>query len=170
MVCRSAVERDDAVAARLVGEGDQQADELVVRACAARRRRAPGCRNAATTVGSGNCSSTAPMVPPKTIRAAVGCRIWPRLPPSISRPATMPAMARNDSANAAFIHDALLEDRLRSAGLHAISGYRRSGLDRRRQARCRLAGDVQAGQRRRRAAVRRSDGRRLATAASRRAR
>ena len=38
--------------------------------------------------------STAPSVPPKTIRAAVGCSTCPRLPPSISNPATMPAMAR----------------------------------------------------------------------------
>ena len=88
------VERDDAVAAGLVGEGDQQVDELVVAACGARKRRGARLLNAASTVGSGNCSSTAPMVPPKTIRAAVGCRIWPRLPPSMSRPATMPAMAR----------------------------------------------------------------------------
>src|ERR1039458_6104127 len=51
-------------------------------------------RKAATTVVSGNWRSTAPRVPPKTIRAAVGCRIWPRLPPSMSNPAIMPATAR----------------------------------------------------------------------------
>src|ERR1700676_107097 len=51
-------------------------------------------RNAATTVESGNCSNTAPRVPPNTISAAVGCRSWPMLPPSIRSPAMMPAMAR----------------------------------------------------------------------------
>ncbi len=57
--------------------------------------RCPRLRNAATTVVSGNCSITAPSVPPNTMSAAVGCRIWPTLPPSISNPATIPAMARN---------------------------------------------------------------------------
>src|SRR5579863_5452893 len=53
----------------------------------------PSLRNAWITVPMGNCSNTAPKVPPKTMRAAVGCRIWPRLPPSISNPAMMPATA-----------------------------------------------------------------------------
>src|SRR5579863_9629523 len=52
-------------------------------------------RNASTTVVSGNCNSTAPIVPPKTISAAVGCRIWPTFPPSIINPAIMPSMAKN---------------------------------------------------------------------------
>ena len=52
-----------------------------------------GAFEGAQTVGRGNCSITAPSVPPKTIIAAVGWRIWPRLPPSINSPATMAAIA-----------------------------------------------------------------------------
>src|SRR5208283_697038 len=47
-------------------------------------------RNAAPTTGSGNWSITAPRVPPKTIIAAVGCRICEILPPSSRSPATTP--------------------------------------------------------------------------------
>src|SRR5271167_5038204 len=47
-------------------------------------------RKAVPTTGNGNCSITAPSVPPKTIMAAVGCRICEILPPSSSRPATTP--------------------------------------------------------------------------------
>src|SRR5579863_2730718 len=62
-------------------------------------------RNAAVTVVSGNWSNTAPIVPPNTMSAAVGCRIWPRLPPSISSPATMPAMARSTPPTLALSMD-----------------------------------------------------------------
>src|SRR5471032_1422038 len=41
----------------------------------------------------GNWIKMAPRVPPKTIIAAVGCTIWPRLPPSSNSPATMPPIA-----------------------------------------------------------------------------
>src|SRR5579859_389024 len=58
----------------------------VKKTCASRR-------TASTTVPSGYCSSTAPSVPPKTIIAAVGCTICPRLPPSSNSPATIPATA-----------------------------------------------------------------------------
>src|SRR5580658_9215791 len=38
---------------------------------------------------------TAPIVPPSTIMAAVGCRIWAIFPPSSSKPARIPPTARN---------------------------------------------------------------------------
>src|SRR6185437_7110404 len=68
---------------------------------------------ARTTTSRGNCSMIAPRVPPKTIRAAVGWRIWARLPPSIISPVTMPPMAtsnpielrRSTLASAAVWHD-----------------------------------------------------------------
>src|SRR5271166_2727495 len=47
-------------------------------------------RNAKPTTGIGNCSITAPSVPPNTIIAAVGCRTCEILPPSSNRPATTP--------------------------------------------------------------------------------
>src|SRR5271157_3479792 len=47
-------------------------------------------RNAELTTGSGNCSITAPRVPPKTIIAAVGCKICEILPPSSNSPAMTP--------------------------------------------------------------------------------
>src|SRR5579883_3156979 len=50
-------------------------------------------RNASSTTDKGNWIRMAPRVPPKTIMAAVGCRIGPKLPPSSSRPARIPPAA-----------------------------------------------------------------------------
>src|SRR5579875_1545467 len=47
----------------------------------------------AITTGSGKATSTAPNVPPRTIIAAVGCRIWPIFPPSSVMPPIIPASA-----------------------------------------------------------------------------
>src|SRR3954452_12546306 len=58
--------------------------------------------NAARNTGNGNWMSTAPTVPPKTIIAAVGCTICPRLPPSSNNPSTMPPMATSNPVNVAL--------------------------------------------------------------------
>ena len=95
----------------------------------------PRLLKAASTVGSGNCSSTAPMVPPKTIMAAVGCRIWPRFPPSISNPAMMPARARMTPPTLPLSMEQLLyescaENQVRRADFlchRSASGSRRVG-------------------------------------------
>src|SRR5882762_7647614 len=55
----------------------------------------PNRLTAAKTTFNGNCSSTAPNVPPKTIIAAVGCTICAILPPSKNNPNKIPPSARN---------------------------------------------------------------------------
>jgi hypothetical protein len=51
------------------------------------------CLSAATKMFSGNCSITAPIVPPSTIIIAVGCVTWAMLPPSIIKPPRIPMIA-----------------------------------------------------------------------------
>ena len=73
-VLQFAVERHDAFLAGLVGETDDSFTiswgRLGIEKDMGQRRTAPN------TTGRGNCNITAPNVPPKTIMAAVGCKIW----------------------------------------------------------------------------------------------
>src|ERR1035438_8965711 len=48
----------------------------------------------ASTTSSGKEIITAPSVPPNTIKAAVGCRIWRTLPPSSNKPPARAPMAK----------------------------------------------------------------------------
>ncbi len=66
------------------------------------RKMCASLRNAESATGRGNWMSTAPMVPPNTIMAAVGCKICPRLPPSSNKPARIPPTASSTPPNVAL--------------------------------------------------------------------
>ena len=99
-----AIERDDARLARLLRVADHLFQHQRGGSSPVSKNTAPRLPKASSTIGRGNWSITAPSVPPKTISAAVGCRICADFAALERQPEQDPAEGHEDAAEAALVH------------------------------------------------------------------